>query len=139
MSRIIEIGAPVSGEKSANDALKEAFEGAGYPLDVTIESHLQRAIALPEIGVYLPASKRTFATIRNEDAFHRAVSSIEQIAALNGYQKIVTIEEGHADPAADGAAGADATETKSRAKKPANSGADASTHNASDPNSKQGA
>jgi hypothetical protein len=139
MSRIIEIGAPVSGEKSANDALKKVFEGADYPLDVTIESHLQRDIALPEIGVFLPASKRTFASIRNEDVFHRAVSSIEQIAALNGYEKIVTIEEGHEEPVTDDAAGADVTAMKGKPKKTADTGTDSATNGVSAANSQQGA
>ena len=114
MSRKIEIGAPSVGGKTANDTLKEVFSGAEYPLNVMVRNHLKRAIVLPEIGVFLQGGEIRPSKVANEHVFHRGVSSIEQIAALNGYKLAVTIEEaeaGASDPAPTAGAQDDTTAT----------------------------
>jgi len=102
MTRKVEIGAPSLTGKGA-ELIAEAFAGAAYPINVSLTSHLNFDISLPEIdgmpvlcSVFMAnmgLNKRN-AKIHNEDQFKRLASSIEQIAELNNLKHpAITIEE----------------------------------------------
>jgi hypothetical protein len=100
MTHTINIGASFLTKENPNQLIANAFAKAQYPLAITIENHMPRDVVFPEVkGLSLRhvahASGNTQTVkINSYEQFQRLVSSIEQIAALNGYKLAATISSG---------------------------------------------
>lgn len=102
MTRLV-IGRPAIGKAGANEAAKQAFSGAEFPLTLTVTNKMTVVLSLPEAGIKLRPLASGVATFRNFDRLQRAVSSMEQIARLNNAKALVELQAGEDDEAGEGA------------------------------------
>lgn len=99
MTNKVELGAPSLMGKDANELVAVEFAGAKYPLKVVVTNMMPRDVVFPEVeGLHLRHVGNEIGRVRvveitGEDQFQRLVSSISQIAELNGYALAVTIED----------------------------------------------
>ncbi len=98
MTRKMELGAPSLTGKDTNELAAREFDGAVFPLAVTITNHMPRDIALPEVdGLFLRhcAGREGVCksvVLKSAEQLQRLASSVGQIAELNGYARALTIE-----------------------------------------------
>jgi hypothetical protein len=96
MKKII-IGAPSLTGGSANEVGAE-FNDLIFPIDIKFTNLVARGLTFPEVnGLALESCAHSEAgTVTVEvdslDALNRLVSSIEQVAELNGYAELLAIE-----------------------------------------------
>lgn len=99
MTRKIELGAPSMTGKDTAALLQEMFAEAKFPLKVLVTNHMPRDVVFPEVaGLLLSHVASATGTerkvvISDFDLMQRLVSSIEQVAELNGYESAITISE----------------------------------------------
>jgi len=105
MTRLV-IGRPAIGKAGANEAAKQAFSGAEFPLTLTATNKMTVVLSLPEAGVKLRPLASGVATFRNFDRLQRAVSSMEQIARLNNAKALVELQAGEDDEVDEAGEGA---------------------------------
>lgn len=105
MTRNVEIGAPSLTGKDANDLAAKEFAKAKYPLKLVATNLMPRDVAFPEVeGLFLrhagnEVERTKEITVDSEDQLHRLVSSVEQIAELNGYGRAFVLGDVAAAPA----------------------------------------
>ena len=99
MTRKVEIGAPSLTGKDANESTAKEFSKAKYPLKLTATNLMPRDVAFPEVeGLFLrhagnEVERTKEITLDSEDQLQRLVSSVAQIAELNGYERAFELEE----------------------------------------------
>jgi hypothetical protein len=99
MTRTIELGAPSVTGKDTAALLLETFAEAKFPLKVLVKNLMPRDVVFPEVaGLLLSHVASATGTerevvINDFDLMQRLVSSIEQVAELNGYESAITIAE----------------------------------------------
>jgi len=99
MTRKIELGAPSIIGKDTAALLLETFAEAKFPLKVLVTNHMPRDVVFPEVaGLLLSHVASATGTerkvvISDFDLLQRLVSSVEQVAELNGYEAAITVSE----------------------------------------------
>ncbi|MGZ8220057.1 MAG: hypothetical protein ACXWT0_00265 [Methylobacter sp.] len=126
----VVLGAPSLTGKDANDLVKAAFKGLKYPAKIRFTNLIGMALSFPEVhGLFLKpvghdGEESVVVEIKDDPAFQRLASSIEQIAELNGKEQLLEVEvyDAEAEAKAKAAAQAEAeAKAKADAGKPANS------------------
>lgn len=86
----------VSTEELCNKLLQQTEEGKDF--EIKIKNLVSRDISLPQENLFLLSDTYEDEPKKlklNKDSFISLVSSIEQIAFLNGYNKLIAIPSAH--------------------------------------------
>jgi hypothetical protein len=81
--------------EAVTQQVADGLTAVSFPLTVTLENMLMRNLVLPEINASFTPTNTTGAlievSVESADTLMRAVSSIEQIAQLNGVEVAVKL------------------------------------------------
>ncbi|MFA5920147.1 MAG: hypothetical protein WC856_02500 [Methylococcaceae bacterium] len=95
----IKLGAPsLTGGVARSTVVNDAFSHCNFPIDVKVSNLVAHGLNFPEVaGLALSActdalNSEVIVEIKDLDALHRLVSSIEQVAELHSHAEMLVIE-----------------------------------------------
>lgn len=94
---IKNVSLTIGSSSNAGDWVKKSVTDSDFPTTVTFSNLVHHAISFPQFELAMGFDEKKAINISNKVMLHNMATEIEQIAKLQGHQKMVSIELGVVD------------------------------------------